>query len=140
MKTDILEDEKTKPILSYSMSKDINEKQLKASGKNYVILRLGSVYGYSSDTMRVDIMPNLFSKIASQNGLIKMFAAGRQIKSLVPLIDVARCFKFMEEQIEIRSETFNLTKDTVTVKDVAQICKKYNSKVILKELMTKSPI
>ncbi len=139
VKTDILEDEKTKPILSYSMSKDINEKQLKASGKNYVILRLGSVYGYSSDTMRVDIMPNLFSKIASQNGLIKMFAAGRQIKSLVPLIDVARCFKFMEEQIEIRSETFNLTKDTVTVKDVAQICKKYNSKVILKETNDEIP-
>ena len=84
VKKDILEDEKTKPNLSYALSKDINEKQLMASGKNYVILRLGSVYGYSSDTMRVDIMPNLFSKITSQNGLIKMFAGGRQIKSLVP--------------------------------------------------------
>ena len=45
---------------------------LKKSGKNYVILRLGSVYGYSTDTMRIDIMPNLFSKIASQNGTIKI--------------------------------------------------------------------
>ena len=42
-------------------------------------------------------MPNLFSKIASQDGTIKLFAGGRQIKSLVPLIDVARCFKEMEE-------------------------------------------
>ena len=41
---------------------------------------------------------NLFSKIASQNGTLKLFAGGRQIKSLVPLIDVARCFKFMEEK------------------------------------------
>ena len=52
--------------------KQINEKQLKNLVKNYVILRLGSVYGYSTDTMRVDIMPNLFSKIASQNGTLKL--------------------------------------------------------------------
>ena len=110
VKTDIKEDEVTKPILSYSSSKAINEDQLKKSKKNYVILRLGSVYGYSTDSMRIDIMPNLFSKIASQNGTLKLFAAGRQIKSLVPLIDVARCFKFMEEKDDIKSDTFNLTK------------------------------
>ena len=85
VKNDIKEDETTKPVLSYSSSKAINEKQLKNSGKNFVILRLGSVYGYSSDTMRIDIMPNLFSKIASQNGTLKLFAGGRQIKSLFRL-------------------------------------------------------
>merc|ERR1711991_399510 len=74
VKTDIKEDEITKPVLSYSMSKAINEDQLKKSGKNFIILRLGSVYGYSTDSMRVDIMPNLFSKISSQNGTLKLFA------------------------------------------------------------------
>ena len=78
-------------------------------------------------------MPNLFSKITSQNGEINLFAGGRQIKSLVPLIDVARCFKFMEEKNDISFQTFNLTKDTLSVKEVANICKKYNSKVSLKE-------
>ena len=48
---DIKEDEETKPVLSYSTSKAINEKQLKSSGKNFIILRLGSVYGYSNDTI-----------------------------------------------------------------------------------------
>ena len=139
VKNNISEEEDLKPILSYSNSKAINEKQLKDSGKNYVILRLGSVYGYSTDTARIDIMPNLFSKIASQDGEIKLFAGGRQIKSLVPLVDVARCFKRMEERNDIRSEIFNLTKDTVTVKDVAEICKKYNSKVILKETNDEVP-
>ena len=66
VKTDIKEEERTKPVLSYSSSKAINEKQIQDSGKNYVILRLGSVYGFSSDTMRMDIIPNLFSKITSQ--------------------------------------------------------------------------
>ena len=139
VRTDILEEEITKPVLSYSSSKAINEDQLKRSGKNYVILRLGSVYGYSTDSMRIDIMPNLFSKIASQNGTLKLFAGGRQIKSLVPLIDVARCFKFMEEKNNITSEIFNLTKDTLSVKEVAEICKKYNPKVNLKETNDEVP-
>ena len=139
VKKNIKEDETTIPILSYASSKATNEKQLKNSGKNFIILRLGSVYGYSSDTMRIDIMPNLFSKIASQNGTLKLFAGGRQIKSLVPLIDVARCFKFMEEKNDISFETFNLSKDILTVKEVAEICKKYNNKIELRETNDEVP-
>ncbi len=139
VKNDILENEITKPVLSYGKSKDVNEKQLKDSGKNYVILRLGSVYGYSTDTARIDIMPNFFSKMASQNGTLKLFAGGRQVKSLVPLIDVARCFKFMEEREDISSELFNLTKETVTVKEVAEICKKYNPRITLIETNDEVP-
>jgi len=139
VKNDIKEDEVTSPVLAYGSSKDFNEKQLKTSGKNFIILRLGSVYGYSTDTARLDIMANFFSKMASQNGTLKLFAGGRQVKSLVPLIDVARCFKFMEERNDISADIFNLTKDTVTVKDVAEICKKYNPKIILRETNDEIP-
>jgi len=139
VKNDIQEDEKTSPVLAYGKSKDFNEKQLKASEKNYIILRLGSVYGYSTDTARIDIMANFFSKMASQDGTLKLFAGGRQVKSLVPLIDVARCFKFMEEREDLSSDIFNLTKDTVTVKEVAEICKKHNPKVILRETNDEIP-
>ena len=139
VKNNISENEDLKPVLSYAISKAINEKQLKDSGKNYIILRLGSVYGYSTDTARIDIMPNLFSKVASQDGTLKLFSGGRQVKSLVPLIDVARCFKFMEEKENFQREVFNLTKDTVTVKEVAEICKKFNPKVTLKETNDEIP-
>ena len=139
VKNDILENEETAPVLSYGKSKDYNEKQLKESGKNYIILRLGSVYGYSTDTARIDIMANYFSKVASQNGTLKLFAGGRQIKSLVPLIDVARCFKFMEERNDLKSDIFNLTKDTISVKGVAEICKKINPKITLKETNDEVP-
>ena len=139
VKNDISENEKTFPILSYGKSKDFNEQQLKASGKNYIILRLGSVYGYSTDTARIDIMANFFSKMASQDGTLRLFAGGKQVKSLVPLIDVARCFKFMEERKDISFDLFNLTKDTVTVKEVAEICKKYNPKIILRETNDEIP-
>ncbi len=132
-KKEITEDEATSPVLTYATGKVNNEKQIINSGKKYIILRLGSVYGYSTDTTRLDIMPNLFSKIASQNGTIKLFSGGKQIKSLVPILDVARCFKFMEENENIKSEIFHVTKDTVTVKEVANICKKNNSKITLRE-------
>ena len=139
VKSDIKENEDTLPVLAYGKSKDINEKQLKASGKKYVILRLGSVYGYSTDTARLDIMANFFAKLASQDGVLRLFAGGRQVKSLVPLIDVARCFKFMEEREDITSELFNLTKDTKTVKEVAEICKKYNPKITIRETNDEVP-
>ena len=89
VKNDIKENEVSAPVLSYSQSKAINEKQLKKSGKNYIILRLGSVYGYSSDTARIDIMPNLFSKISSQDGTLRLFSGGKQIKSFEALPHVA---------------------------------------------------
>ena len=62
IKKDIPEDEKVSPVLAYGKSKAINEDQLRKSGKNYIILRLGSVYGYSTDTARIDIMANFFCK------------------------------------------------------------------------------
>ena len=48
-------------------------------------------------------------------------------------------FKFMEERDDINFEIFNLTKDTVTVKEVAEICKKYNPKVTLRETNDEIP-
>ena len=132
-KKDIDEELEPCPTLTYSSSKVQNEKDIIDSKKKYVILRLGSVYGYSStDTMRINIMPNLFSKIASQNGVINLFGGGKQIKSVVSLIDVVRCMKFMEENNKIDREIFNLVKETVTVKEVAEICKKHNPRVTIK--------
>ena len=81
VRNDISEDEETKPILAYAKSKALNEKQLQESGKKYIILRLGSVYGYSTDTTRINIMPNLFSKITSQNGTLKLFSGGDKLKA-----------------------------------------------------------
>ena len=118
---DISEKFEKLPTLPYAISKDKNEEQIIKSGKNYVILRLASVYGYSTDTTRLNIMPNLFAKIASQDGTIRLFGGGKQLKTLVPLIDTARCFKFMEEKDGIKKEIFNVSKDTITVEEVANI-------------------
>jgi nucleoside-diphosphate-sugar epimerase/SAM-dependent methyltransferase/quercetin dioxygenase-like cupin family protein len=138
-KTDIDESEPPCPVLSYSKGKVQSEVDLMESNKNYVILRLASVYGYSSDTMRINIMPNLFSKIASQNETIKLFSGGVQLKSLVPLLDVVRCMKFMAENADVSRELFHLSKESTSVKEVAQICKEINPKLNIIETDDKIP-
>tara|TARA_B100001029_G_scaffold71118_1_gene57963 strand:- start:5181 stop:7724 length:2544 start_codon:yes stop_codon:yes gene_type:complete len=127
-----------KPVLEYSKGKAQSEKDLIESGKNYVILRLGSVYGKSYDSTRLNIMPNLFSKIAAGDGEIKLFSNGDQVKSLVSVYDVARCFEFLGESKEINKEIFNCVNENLTVKEVAKICKKVNKKLTL--ISTSDPV
>ena len=132
-KLDISETVQPVPELTYSTGKVQSEVDLVKSDKDYVILRLATVCGYSSDTMRLNIMPNLFSKIASQNGTIKLFSGGVQLKSLVPLVDVARCFKFMAENYSISREIFHCSSEAMTVKEVANICKEFQPNLTITE-------
>ena len=125
------EDFKTLPILEYSKGKVKSENDLINSGKNYVILRLGSVYGYSDDSMRTNIMTNTFSRITSSNGEIKLYSGGNQLKSLVSVQDVVRCLDFVGEKEEIKNEIFNCVNENLTVKQIANICKNVNKKITI---------
>ena len=122
---DLTEDVETCPILTYSKGKVQSEEDFENSSVNYVVLRLGSVYGYGGDSMRLNIMPNLFSKMAANNQNIKLFGGGVQWKSLVSLFDVARCMKFMAERDDIKREIFHLRNENMTVKNVAEICQEF---------------
>ena len=135
---DLDESVETTPVLTYSTGKDISEKDLFYSDKNFIVVRLSSVYGLSSDTMRTNIMPNLFSKITSQNGIIKLFSGGVQIKSLVSVFDVVRVMKFLSES-KYNREIFHISKENVTIKDVAEICKKINPNVTVIETEDEIP-
>jgi len=135
----ITETRKKNPTLAYSISKSQNEDDIIKSRKNYVILRLASVYGFSADSTRIQIVPNLFSKITAENGTIRLFGKGVQLKSLVSLIDVVRCFKFMEENNKVNKEIFHISKENLTIKDIALKCKKINPKVKIIETNDEIP-
>ena len=78
-------------------------------------------------------MPNLFSKITSQNGTIRLFSGGKQYKSLVSVFDVVRSMKFLAEKEEISKEIFHCSSVNTTVKEVAKICKEINDQIDLVE-------
>jgi nucleoside-diphosphate-sugar epimerase/SAM-dependent methyltransferase len=124
-KLNIGEDELPKPVLTYAKGKVQSEVDLANSDRDYVIIRLASVYGDSGEATRINIMPNLFASKASQNGTIRLYSGGVQMKSLVPVFDVARCFKFMAEESSISREIFHCSKESMPVKEVAELCKKF---------------
>ncbi len=127
---DLVESDVIIPDLTYAQGKAQSESDIR-NHQNHIIVRLGSVYGLSGDTMRMNIMPNLFSKIASQDGTISLYGSGIQYKSLINIHDVVRAMKYLAEGEY--TGTYHLSNENMTVKQVAQICKEINSKVILIE-------
>ena len=121
-----------KPVLEYSKTKYQSEIDLIRSGKNYVILRLGSVYGKSDDATRLNIMPNLFAKITANDGELNLFGRGKQLKSLVNVVDVARAMQFVGNNEKIQKEIFHISNETFTVKEVAEVCKRINKNITIK--------
>lgn len=117
-----------KPVLAYAISKRQTELDLMNSSLNYIILRFASVYGYG-ENMRIKIVVNLFSKIASQNGIIKLFGGGINYKPLVGINDVARFLKFIAHNDNYNREIFHLVNENLTVKEIANICKEINPNV-----------
>ncbi len=136
-RVDIDEYEETCPILTYASGKVQSEIDICHSNKNVIILRLGSVYGYSLDSTRMNIMPNLFSKIAALDGTIGLFSGGVQLKSLVSVVDVARCMKFMSTRED--NDIYHLANESMTVKEVAKICQEVNPKIQLFETNDEIP-
>ena len=135
---DINEEFEPVPVLDYAKGKLESEQDLLKSDKNFVVLRLGSLYGNSLDSTRLNIMPNLFSKIASFDGKITLFSGGDQLKSLVSVKDVVRCMEFVGENENIKNEIFNCVNENLTVKQVANICKKINKN--LEVVTTDDPV
>ncbi len=125
IKKNIEENEEPKPKLTYSESKYQSELDIISSDLNYIIIRLGSVHGLSGDSTRLNIMPNLFSKLAAQNLDITLHGRGEQLKSLVSVKDVARCLKFTAENDDLNKEIYHCVSENIKVKDVAAICKKF---------------
>ena len=138
VKKNITEKDTPNPVLEYSKGKFESELDLRNSNKNFVILRLGSLYGKSYDSTRLNIMPNLFSKMTASETKIKLFSEGKQLKSLVSVVDVARAMEFVASEKQISNEVFNIVNENLTVKQVANICQKINKN--LEVVSTNDPV
>jgi nucleoside-diphosphate-sugar epimerase len=129
------ETRKPKPLLSYGLSKYQSELDLKKYHNDYLILRLGSVYG--EPATRWKILPNLFSKFAAIDGKIKVFG-GNCLKPLIGVRDVALAVKLLGES-GYSNEIFHLVNENLTVNQVAQICKTHKSNIQIEETFDDTP-
>lgn len=86
------------------------------------VLRLATVFG-ASERMRFDLVTNLFSIQALKKGSVSVFG-GTQYRPFIHCEDVARAFLTVlehEEQEKIQNQVFNISCESVNIKDLAKI-------------------
>jgi nucleoside-diphosphate-sugar epimerase len=125
-KFNIKEDFEPCPVLAYSKSKRQSEIDLFDSDRNFIIARFASVYGYNEST-RWKILPNLFSKMTSQNQDLNVFGE-QNYKPLIGVNDLVRCLDFLAHSSYNR-EIFHCVNENLRIIDIANICKKINDKI-----------
>ena len=127
----IKEDFLPQPLVAYSIAKRQSEVDLINNNKNFIILRLGSVTGLGYN-MRYGIVGNLFARIASQNQKIKLFGNGQNIKPLICLKDVIEAIEFFLNN-DFNKKIFHCVSENLAIKQIAEICKIFNSDLIVEE-------
>jgi nucleoside-diphosphate-sugar epimerase len=119
------EDADIQPRAAYATSKRYGEEkliELAAEGLCPVILRNGTVYGWSP-RMRFDLVVNTFVKDALLTGSLKLHGGGWVWR---PLVDIADCADAMIAAYEapaetVRGEIFNVVHANYQVRELAMI-------------------
>ena len=136
-KFNLTEDNPPSPLLAYANSKYQTEFDLigQYGHINYIIARLGSVYGYNPN-MRLKIIGNLLSKMSAIDGKIKIFN-GECYKPLIGILDCAAALKFLAES-NYNREIFHLVNENIKVKEIGKICKDIVPGLIVEEVIDNS--
>jgi nucleoside-diphosphate-sugar epimerase len=119
------EDADIQPRAAYATSKRYGEErliELAAEGLCPVILRNGTVYGWSP-RMRFDLVVNTFVKDALLSGTLKLHGGGWMWR---PLVDVRDCADAMIAAFEapaekVRGEIFNVVHSNYQIRELAMI-------------------
>jgi nucleoside-diphosphate-sugar epimerase len=122
---DILQSEDTpvEPFRIYSITKREAEKRILAmadEGFAPVVLRKGSVYGYSP-RMRFDLVVNAFVLNALQTGCVVLHNGGEMWRPLLSIQDAAAAYQLMlEAPVEqVQGEIFNVTNGNYRISELA---------------------
>ena len=117
------EDFPVQPFRTYSITKREAEKQILAlADENFtpVILRKGSVYGYSP-RMRFDLVVNAFTLNALQSGKLVLHNGGEMWRPLLSIQDAVSAYELMLEAPaqKINGEIFNVTNGNYRISELA---------------------
>jgi len=117
------EDFPVQPFRTYSITKREAEKKILALADESftpVILRKGSVYGYSP-RMRFDLVVNAFTLNALQTGQLTLHNGGEMWRPLLSIQDAAAAYELMLEAPaeKINGEIFNVTNGNYRISELA---------------------
>ncbi len=132
------EKDEPKPLFVYAKTKVAIENYLKEKNCNYVICRFGANYGYGNE-MRMNLVGNIFAKLTAQNGTIKLYGGGNNIRPLTYVGDSARVLKHLGENPLFNKEIFHCNGENKTIKEIAETCKGINKKIKIKKTNDEVP-
>jgi nucleoside-diphosphate-sugar epimerase len=117
------EDFPVQPFRTYSITKREAEKRILAlADDNFtpVVLRKGSVYGYSP-RMRFDLVVNAFTLNALQTGQLVLHNGGEMWRPLLSIQDAVAAYELMLEAPaeKINGEIFNVTNGNYRISELA---------------------
>jgi nucleoside-diphosphate-sugar epimerase len=117
------EDSPVQPFRVYSITKREAEKEILAladEGFTPVVLRKGSIYGYSP-RMRFDLVVNAFVLNALQSGRLVLHNGGEMWRPLLSIQDAAAAYQLMLEAPaeKIKGQIFNATNGNYRISELA---------------------
>jgi nucleoside-diphosphate-sugar epimerase len=116
------EDAKPTPLSVYAKTKLDAEQYIVKNAKDYLIFRLGTLYGLGDDhsRIRLDLVVNVLTKKAVLGETLTVFG-GDQWRPILHVKDVSTAIKFgLDHNI---SGLYNLAQENYTIKDIAETIK-----------------
>jgi nucleoside-diphosphate-sugar epimerase len=122
---DFLQDESTPvaPFRVYSMTKrEAEEILLALEDERFcpVILRKGSIYGYSP-RMRFDLVVNAFVRNAMTRGFLELHCGGETWRPILGIKDAVEAYVTVlrADESQVRGEIFNIVSENVRISELA---------------------
>jgi nucleoside-diphosphate-sugar epimerase len=118
----VTEDMPLEPLTDYSKYKAMCEEYLQKNcprGMEYVIVRPATVCGYSP-SMRLDLLVNIFTHHAWQNGVINVHG-GHQYRPNIHIDDMVAAYVALLDVPNVDGEIFNVGYKNLTILETAEL-------------------
>jgi len=117
IKSNELQDENSElhPVSFYAYTKVAGEEDIKKELNNYLILRFGTLFGWS-DSMRYDLVINNLIK-QGLNGERLVIYGGEQMRPFIHIYDVCRAISICLDE-KLLGKTFNLVNFNMKLKNL----------------------
>jgi nucleoside-diphosphate-sugar epimerase len=116
---DITEEDEPRPKYPYAESKRAVEKHLIKTGRNYVIVRFGTHFGYTPG-IRFNLVTNIFFKKAMMGENLTVHGSGDNYRPTLCAKDAVGGMRHLAEHPEAGGEIFHLIGKCYRIRELAQ--------------------
>ena len=113
------EEDEPVPKYPYAESKREMEKFLLGSGREFVLVRFGTNYGFAP-AMRFNLVTNIFTRRALLSEPITIHGDGSNYRPTACVNDCARALCFLSMRSDVTGEIFHVVNESVQIRELAE--------------------